>query len=263
MNFLNTLFRCSSLGHILTDSKSKSETLGETCKTHLIDVYVASKYGRQTDISNKYIAKGLQVEEDSITLYSRVKKQFFRKNIEHLSNEFIKGTPDLFTGLEIKAADTIIDVKSSWDIYTFFRVHTQPLNKMYYWQMQGYMALTGAKSSRLVYCLVNTPETFLNDEKRKLFYKMNVPTEENQEYKEACEALEKAMTFDDIPMNERMIEFEIQRDDDSICKMYQRVADCRQYLQELESNLHPSLLLAEHDQEVSATIVDKIPLVKI
>jgi hypothetical protein len=206
MNFTNTLFRCSSLGHIMTEGRSKSEVLSETCKTHLIDIYVATKYGRQTDVSNKYIEKGLQVEEDSITLYSRVKKVFFKKNSEHLSNEFIKGTPDLYTGLEVRAADTIIDIKSSWDIYTFFRVHTKELNKLYYWQLQGYMALSGARSAKLVYCLVDTPLTFLLDEKRKLFYRMNAGTEENKLYQAACEELEKAMTFSDIPMNERVIE---------------------------------------------------------
>jgi hypothetical protein len=148
MNFNNILFRCSSLGYLMTESRVKSDPISETTKTHLIDVYVQNKYGRQSDISNKYIQKGLMVEEDSITLYSRVKKTFFKKNEQHLSNAYIKGTPDLFTGIEIKQADEVLDTKSSWDIYTFFRVHTQPLNKMYYWQVQGYMALTGAKRSK-------------------------------------------------------------------------------------------------------------------
>ncbi len=254
MNFQNTLFRCSSLGHLMTEPQKKSETLSETTKVHLIDVYVQNKYGRQSDISNKYIEKGLAVEEDSITLYSRVKKEFFKKNELHLSNRYIKGTPDLFTGLEVSAADTIIDVKSSWDIYTFFRVHTQQLNKMYYWQLTGYMALTGATKAKLVYCLVNTPETIIMDEERKLFYKMNAGTTENPVYLEAVGKLRQAMIFDDIAMHERVIEIEIDRNDEDIKRLYDRVEDCREYLNQLEERLNPKVVLAHYDKELQTTI---------
>lgn len=255
MDFRNTLFRCSSLGYIMTDPKSKSEILSETTKTHLIDVFVQNKYGRKTDISNKYIEKGLQVEEDSITLYSRVKKTFFKKNEEHLSNEFIKGTPDLYKGLEIRAADEIIDIKSSWDIYTFFRVHTKPIDKGYYWQLLGYMALTGATSAKLAYCLVNTPELMILEEERKLFYRMNAGTTENEDYMRACEELRHAMQYDDIPMQERVIEFTIERNQADIDRLYERVKVCREYLNELNSRLSPSALLAQYDREVNATLL--------
>lgn len=82
----------------MTEPRSKSETISEGTKTHLADVFVSHKYGRNTNIENKYTIKGLQVEDDSITLYSRVKKHFYTKNQDHLSNAFIKGTPDLFKG---------------------------------------------------------------------------------------------------------------------------------------------------------------------
>jgi hypothetical protein len=239
----------------MTEPRSKTETLSETTKTHLIDVYVAAKYGRQTDIQNRYIEKGNMVEEDSITLYSRVKKTFFKKNDHSLSNEFIKGTPDLFTGLEISGAETIIDIKSSWDIYTFFRVHTQPLNKMYYWQLQGYMALTGARKAKLVYCLVNTPEPLIMDEERKLMYRMGAATTENPEFIKACEEIRKSMTYDDIPMTERVIEIDIERSEEDIQRLYSRVVECRKFLNELEAKLHTSVVVAEHDKEVNATIV--------
>lgn len=259
MNFSNTLFRCSSLGHLMTDPVSKSAKeageLSETAKTHLIDVYVSTKYGRQSDISNRYFDKGNMVEEDSVTLYSRLKKRFFKKNERHLSNGFIKGTPDLFTGLEIAEAETIIDLKSSWDIFTFFRVHTKPVNSLYYWQIQGYMALTGAKVGKLAYCLINTPETLINDEKRKLFYRMNAGTDENTDYKAACLELEKNMTYDDIPMSERMIEFKIERNDSDIERLNAKVEKARKYLVNLEVSLNPDAVLAVCDPEVKPTLI--------
>lgn len=235
MIFNDILFRCSSLGYIMTDPRGKSETLSETAKTHLIDVYVANKYGRQEDIQNKYIEKGLAVEEDSITLFSRMKKEFYKKNESHLSNTWIKGTPDLFVGETIDQAEHIIDIKSSWDIYTFMRVMSKEVNKQYYWQLQGYMDLTGAKSATLAYCLVDTPPQLIEDEKRRLMWKMGVATSENPLYLEACDALETAMVFTEIPMQERLIEFRIERNDADIMRMHARVEECRNWLNEFET----------------------------
>lgn len=259
MDFSKILFRASSVGHLMTDPKSKADkeagNLSEGAKTHLVDCYVSAKYGRQTDISNKYIQKGLMVEEDSITLYSRVNKTFFKKNEEHLHNEYIQGTPDLYTGLEIREAETIIDVKSAWDAYTFFRVLTKGINDIYYWQMIAYMALTGARKAKLAYCLIDTPEVLIGDEKRKLMYKMGALTTESKEYLEACEVIDKAMRFGDIPMRERIIEFYIDRNDDDIQAMYRKIEKARTWLQTFEENINRHVLLAY--QGDGALIVEK------
>lgn len=222
--------RCSSLGYIMTEPRSKSESLSETCKGHLADVMVAAKYGRVKEIETRYTTKGLMVEEDSITLYSRITKQFFKKNEKQLHNEWITGTPDLYEGEGIGAATVVHDIKSSWDIFTFFRQHEQALNKQYYWQMQGYMMLTGAQEARLAYCLINTPTILLMDEMRNLAYKMGAATEETPEYIKACKELEKNAIYDDIPLNERCIIQTITRDDAAIERIKKRVEECREYM---------------------------------
>lgn len=245
IDFSQTLFRCSSLGHIMTEPKSKSDkdagNLSESAKAHLVDIFVSKKYNRQTDIQNKYIQKGLMVEEDSITLYSRVKKKFFKKNKERISNPFITGEPDLFEGPAVVNAELIIDTKSSWDIFTFFRTKTKPVDNMYYWQGQGYMALTGASKFIVAFCLVNTPEILINDEKRRLMYKMGLATDENDDFIQACEELERLMKYDDIPMQERVIEFVIDRNEEDIQAAYKKIAKCRQYLNDLELSFNPQL----------------------
>lgn len=237
MNFSYYKFRCSSLGHIMTGSRDKNDPLGESCKAHLVDVFVSQKYGRQTDIVNRYVEKGLAVEEDSITLYSRVNKKVFFKNEERLTNSYIQGCPDLFEGREIKKATKIIDIKSSWDLFTFSRVRTKPINKMYWYQLQGYMALTGAKKATLAYCLVTTPEIMIQDEVRKMMWKMAVTTELDPLFIEAREELEKSMRYEDIPLNERIIEFQFERDDEEIEKIYQKVELCRGYLNSLNERV--------------------------
>jgi hypothetical protein len=228
MDANDILFRCSSLGHLMTESRSKSDPISETTKTHLVDVFVSKKYQRKTDISNRYTNKGLMVEEDSLTLYSRHKKRFFKKNVARLQNEFIIGTPDIIT------EPAVIDIKSSWDIFTFFRNNNpDKLNKTYYWQLQGYMALTGIKNALLVYCLVNTPDILIGDEKRKLSYKMGVIDGDNDKtFIQACAELDRLMIYDDIPMEERVYEIFIERDDAAIERLYSRIKDCRKYMNE-------------------------------
>ena len=253
------LFRCSSLGHIMTEERGAGLTenqaneikelearpkrtdkqqekldyliakrdappqLSDTCITHLADVFVSAKYKRNTDIENKFTKKGLMVEEDSLTLYSRYKKRMFTKNEDWLKNEFISGTPDVIK-------EHILDIKSSWDIFTFFRTNIKKLNKNYYWQMQGYMALTGAKSATLAYCLTDTPDVLIQDVKRKLLWKMGVATELDQDYLDACAEIDKLSLYNDIPLEERVIEIEIERNEEDIQRLYKKVEACRNYI---------------------------------
>jgi hypothetical protein len=106
---------------------------------------------------------------------------------------------------------------------------------MYYWQLQGYMDLTGATSATLAYCLVDTPAQLIEDEKRRLMWKMGVATSESPLYLEACEELDRAMTFGDIPIHERLIEFKIERNEADILKIHSRVEECRKWLNQFES----------------------------
>lgn len=235
MNADNILFRCSSLGYIMTEPREKAKKergeLSETTITHLVDKFVSVKYNRETDIQNRYVTKGLAVEEDSVTLYSRLKKRYFIKNSENIANQFICGTPDLYEGENIHKAIHIHELKSSWDIFTFYRARTKMIDKHYWWQCQGYMALTGAEVSTLAYCLINTPAPLIYDEQRKLQWKMGVVNPEtNKDYQDACNEIEKNMVYDDIPLNERMFEIQINRDDKAIQLLYERIKKCREYM---------------------------------
>jgi hypothetical protein len=206
-------------------------------KTHLMDIYISEKYGRKTDITNKYVEKGLTVEEDGITIYSRIKKVFFRKNETHLKNLFIKGTPDSFIGKSIHEADEIPDIKCSWNIYTFLRTFTKDINTLYYWQGVGYMWLTGAKRFNLAYCLVNTPTPLIEAEKRSLWYKLGQPENDNSNFIDACNELEKSMLYDDIPLNEKLLEYSIERREEDIELLKKKIIAARAYLNELHELL--------------------------
>jgi len=213
--------RCSAIGQIMTEARSKSEPLSETTKTYLLEWWVSEKYGRTKDISNRYIEKGLAVEEDSITLLSLTDRAMYIKNEKRYKDDHMTGTPDIVT------ADEVIDVKSAWDIWTFHKAKFSPINKAYWWQVQGYMALTGMQSARVVHCLVDTPPMLMEDEKRRLAYKMGT---DSPDLSEALEAIDKAMTFGDIPRAERVHTFTVTRDDAAIEAIRIRVEECRKYL---------------------------------
>lgn len=239
-DFSKTLIRCSGIGNIMTEPKSKAAKdngeLSETCKGYLVDAYILAKYDRTKEIEAKQLAKGRLAENDSITLFSILDGRLYNKNTERISNDLITGIPDLYDTEDIYDANEIIDIKSCWDIFSFLPNVLSPENKMYYWQLQGYMALTGAKIGTIAYCLVNTPDSIVEGEKYNLLRRLDVATEEAPEYKEQVKSLIKNRYFDDIPMDERLLTFSIERNDDDIEKIYEKVPKCREFLVELQEN---------------------------
>lgn len=250
------LFRCSGLGNLMVEPRSKSETLSETTKTHLTDIVVYAKYNRHREIHAKQLDKGNETEEDSITVLSRLTKKFFKKNVEHLSNEFIKGTPDLFEGESIQKATHIRDTKSSWDAYSFFRAKHKDLEKNYYWQGQGYMWLTGAKHCSIDYVLNNTPWGLIESELRKESYNhfendtpqwIEAQIIANHVYDEKTfmeyinfrgisERKEHVTTvikgFVEIPLKDRHHNFEFERNESDLERLKNRIIQSREYIKE-------------------------------
>lgn len=238
MDWSNVLIRCSSIGDLMTEPKLKADKeageLSKTAKTALKKMYANIKYGREQDIVTKQMQKGIEVEEESITLLCRVLKKMLRKNETRLSNEFITGLPDIFEGESIENADEITDIKSSYDLFTFLPKIGEPLDSDYYYQLQGYMALSGAKKASIAYCLVDTPDHIIAGEKYKLFKAMNVISEESPEYIKEALKIERNMLFGDIPKEERVLIFPVERNEEVIEQIYDKVRKARLFLQEFE-----------------------------
>jgi hypothetical protein len=232
MNWNETLIRASSVGYLMTEPVTKADKeaglLSKTAQKHLIEVYIAEKYGRKRDIQTKQMKKGIEAEQDSIDLLSMYLKLPFSKNEERFKNDFITGLPDIING------DTIIDIKSSYDLWTFLGNIPDKLDNLYYWQMQAYMWLTGTIKATIAYCLVNTPESIIQQEKYYLLKKMDVISEESPEFVKEAMKIEFNMTFDDISINERILTFNVNRSEDDILRIENKVLKARTFLQELE-----------------------------
>jgi hypothetical protein len=226
MRFDNVKIRCSALGNIMGQ-----KGLGVTGEKYLTELFVALKYGRSRELVTKYTNKGLEVEEDSFTLVSRIHKRFYTKNQTNFKNEFITGTPDVVDGKAIR------DMKSSWDMITYFHTSEKSALQSYKWQLQGYMALTGAEIAHLDYALVNTPIPLIEAEKRKKMYEMGIDMNDHrinlmQSFEDACAEIERLCVYDDVPLNERTKTFTIKRDADMIEQIYDRVKIARQWMNE-------------------------------
>jgi len=249
VDFSNYKFHPSSLGKIMTPGRSKKDLFGETCKKHLLECWINETYGRKKEFTNKYLEKGIAQEEESITLYSLVTNTFYKKNKETIQNDYLIGTPDLYEGESILQATKIKDIKTSWDIFTFFGVFHQPIKKDYEWQLQGYMSMTTAKEAGLVYCLVDTPEKHIADAKRKLSWALGlIDPDIDPEYQEGCLQIERNMIFEDIPKEERWVEFKMERDEEKIHQAQEKIKLCRTFLNEMNVWKNVKELKPEKDE---------------
>lgn len=211
--------------------------LSDTTKTYLKEVYMFHKYGKESvggSERSKYTIKGRSVEDESIAMLSRIDNSQYSKNENRYTNEYLTGEPDIIVTDESGLPSKIIDIKSSWDGASLLSNIGKPLNSLYYWQVHGYMALTGAKEAEVAYCLVNMPEEIINGEKKRIYYAMNPATEENADFKRVVNKLINNMTFDEIPIKERVVRFAIPRDEAVIQSIYTRVNECRNWLAEFE-----------------------------
>lgn len=232
MNWNETLIRASSVGYLMTEPITKADkeagVLSKTAQKHLLDVYISEKYNRRRDIQTKQMKKGIEVEQESIDLLSMYLKKPFVKNTERFSNKYITGLPDIID-------DGIIDIKSSYDLWTFLGNIPDKLDNLYYWQMQSYMWLTGKTKATIAYCLVNTPDNIIQQEKYYLLKKLDVISEESPEFVKEAIKLELNMKFDDISMNERILMFDVSINEDDILRIEQKVQKAREFLQDIEN----------------------------
>ena len=192
--------RCSAIGDIMTNPRSKSEKLSVTCKTYLQNWVKEQIYSAQKGVKSKYLTKGIEVENLAIDYYSEEKGLgFVLKNEEEYYNNFMTGTPDLIL------PDLVVDLKSSWDCFTFPLFETE-IDKSYWMQIQGYLHLTGRKHGKLVYTLQNTPDELEWDE---------------------------TVDYSGISSEFRIKEFSVEYDPDFISSVEDRVVECREYIKEM------------------------------
>ena len=229
--------------------------LSETCKNQLISKMIEIKYDRYSEISNKYIQKGNDCEEAAITLYSLIKGKLFENNKERIKNDYLSGEIDLEWRDELGSLYRITDIKNSYSIHTFFKNidSIKPDNK---WQGVGYLALhPTVKSYSIANVLVdNTDDAILLELQRESYkwrggdtpawreiqiVKEHIYTKKRFEQfveMRGCVPLDQQSinaynSFKELPQKDRLIEHTFERNEEDIQAVYDRLDECRKYLE--------------------------------
>lgn len=156
----------------MTEPKTKAEgPLSVGAKTYIRKLAAESILGVDFEITGKYLEKGIVCEPESIALLNRVRGLSLVKNTERRSNGFITGECDLFNA----PARRGYDLKTSWSAETFPILAVDCEDKLYEYQMRGYMALWDADTWSVDFCLVDTPENLIGWEPMQMHLVSHIP----------------------------------------------------------------------------------------
>lgn len=195
----NFKIRASASGALMTNARNKSELLSETTKSYVQEWLKEHIYGVRKEISNKYLTKGIELEDTAIDkAIEWLDLPMAIKNEQFYENDYFCGTPDLIVN------DTVFDIKCSWDCFTFPLFENEIPTKGYYYQLQVYMELLGLKKAKLVYVLLNTPENVASWEVKH--------------------------NYDNLGKEYRIKSYEIEYDAEVIEDLKQRVLNVRDYI---------------------------------
>lgn len=209
---------------LLIDKKFNPE-IPQTLKSYCEQWYKEKIYNKKYEFSSKYTEKGLIQEDENIDIIADyLNKGMLIKNDKTFENDFIIGTPDIILPNEI------IDLKSSWDCFTFPLFDDEIPNMDYYWQLQSYMDLTGKEKARLIYVLGNTPMHII--EREAYFYCKNNGYDELD--MDILKSFVDKMTYSNIDLKYRIKEYNILRNDSDIKLIHERVDLCREYIKTLK-----------------------------
>ncbi len=193
--------RASAGGKLMTEPRSKTETLSETTKTYVYEWLKERIYKVHKEISNKYLNKGLMLEDTAIDkTIEWLDLSFTIKNEQFFENDYFTGTPDLIVD------GVVYDTKCSWDCFTFPLFDKDIPTKDYFYQLQIYMELTGCKKAVLVYVLLNTPDELIYERKH---------------------------IYDDLDKKYRIKTYEVEYDAEVIEKLKNKVLQVREFINQL------------------------------
>lgn len=202
----DVLFRCSSIGKLMTEPRSKSEgPLSAGAKTYIRELAAQEILGIEFEVSAREMEKGIIREPDGIDLINRVRGLSLVKNNARKSDGLLTGECDLFCPVTREGRD----LKCSWSAKTFPVCIADCEDKVYEWQMRGYMRLWDAPRWHVDYALLNTPEHLIGYEPHSMHF------------------------FDHIPEHMRLTTWTVERDMEKEAAMVEKIKHARAYYAEV------------------------------
>jgi hypothetical protein len=250
--------------------------LSKTCRDYLKTMAIELRYNRRKRMVNKYVKKGKAVEDDSILIYSEFTGEYLEKNTERINNDFFTGECDLnFMDVD-NSCEKVTDIKSSFDIDSFEDNRDEDAKKDNRYQLLVYCDLWDAKRASVANVLTDNDFSLIKDELRRETFnfkpeeldgfelpnwrKIEIAKDNIFTYSTFLEflatelepleldllvrgeskdlkALEMFKSFVEVELSDRVIEIEIERDNEEIEKIKEKVKICREYMAE-KYNIH-------------------------
>jgi len=252
----------------LKNNKDKV-VLSKTTQSFLKEIYWSTRVGVKKDIFSDYMENGTMAEEDAIKLISELDDpelfemgtQLYEKcKLPRQYNNHFSGECD------IKHSPTIQDTKCCWDIFSYFP-HVDELcgeggenfiwnevdkiwesnasieNDTYDCQGQVYLELYGEEIFLLRYCLVNMPQSLLEQQFRYILRDLGASKEESLSeelknvYRESIVEFERKHKFDHLPIESRVVTFKVKRDTEKYISLCKKVENARIWLNEYSKQM--------------------------
>lgn len=181
-------------------------------------------YDRCKNFKNKFLDKGIACEPDSILFAAKYYGWVdAKKNDEWFSDEWFEGTPDIL----LYGYNEVIDMKNSYDAFSFPLFETEIPTEGYDTQLQVYCHLVEYDQGTLCYALMDAPLDIMKQEMRRLSWEQG---QQGFISTELYEQVKREMTYSNLPDDLRLVKFTVVRKPEVIELLKERVLMCREYI---------------------------------
>lgn len=204
--------------------KRANPELPEGAKTYCQKWLKEQLYNRRKHFTNRYLEKGIQCEDDAIVFAA----DFFgwdgaTKNDEWFEDDYMQGTPDII----LESESHVIDIKNSYDAFSFPLFEEEIPTKGYNDQLQVYLHLTGHEAATLCYALMDAPLDIMKEEMRRMSWKEGSMGAISDEL---YQKVKLEMTYSNLIPELRLKAYTVKKDPEVIAKLIFRVEKCREYI---------------------------------
>ena len=209
--------------------RGRKDFLTDGAKTLIKDYWLRDFKGFNPRVTNRYMKKGIQMEETAITLVSKVYNKMYSKNVERKFGFHLTGECDILEPTEI------VDIKNAWNPKTFIM---SKLDKDYEWQGRAYMHLYDRDIFHVYWTLVDCPQDVYDDEYRRFCWQNDIIDDHLPKYQEKLEEFRRTLIYDPTlyTEEERIKTFTIERDEDLEEKLLDGIEAAVDYYWSLKLN---------------------------
>lgn len=217
------------------ENAGKTDTIGSGGISRLKDIYTKEKWGKEViSVAKDYVPavlNGTLSEGKSLSIVSELDGHDYKVHKKLIKNRYLKGILDCYLGASVKKIHRVVDIKTASSMQSLLSlVKDEETQSKYYWQIMGYLAITGADEGEVCHCLVSYSERIINDEINKFLQRTKNLGFDGEYIEAQIHRIKFNMTFDEIPIEQRVVRFKVERDESAIKNIYDKVKFCRKWL---------------------------------